>query len=285
MFRSTVKRVLRNVMKNNALERELMMVVRAHVDEWHSALRLERSPSHCKAMPVWLPPGLHLACTPQRYTENYQRYIEGGGKMRPAEDITGFVEQNPIYAFDCARFFFFCLVLDLIGEDNLSGDLAELGVDKGNSASVLARGADRLGKTMYLLDTFEGFADEDLVGSEVRHRGGYTDTSLDRVKEIVQGDHVKFIKGHFPASAAQMPEAVSFCLVHLDCDLYKPLAAGLEYFWPRLVPGGFMIIHDYTTLHWKGVEKSCNEFFASKAESIIPIPDTSGTVVVRKNKK
>jgi O-methyltransferase len=281
MFRGTVKRVLRNVVKNTALERELMEL-RAQVNEWHSALRTD--PSNTKAMPAWLPPGPHLSCTPQRYTENYQRYIERGGKMRPTEDIIGFIEHNPINAFDCARFFFFCLVIDLIAADSLQGDLAELGVDKGNSASVLARGAHRLGKTIYLLDTFEGFAEQDFVGSEARHRGGYADTSLPRVKQTVDGDHVRFIKGYFPATVAQLPNEVSFCLVHLDCDLYKPFAAGLEYFWPRLVPGGFLIMHDYTTMHWEGVEKACNEFFAGKPESIIPIPDTSGTVVVRKTK-
>jgi O-methyltransferase len=279
----TVKRVLRNVMKNGALELEReLLELRARVHDWHYALRTD--PAHIKAISPWLPPGPLLSCTPQRYTENYQKYIERGGKMRPADDIIGFVAQNPINAFDCARFFLFCLVIDLIATDRLQGDLAELGVDTGNSASVLARGAQRLGKSIYLLDTFQGFAEQDFVGNEARHRGGYTDTSLHRVTQIVDGDHVRFIQGYFPASTARMPQDVSFCLVHLDCDLYKPFAAGLEYFWPRLVPGGFLLMHDYTTMHWEGVERACNEFFASKAESIIPIPDTSGTVVVRKNK-
>ena len=42
-----------------------------------------------------------------------------------------------------------------------------------------------------------------------------------------------------------MPEDMVFALVHLDCDLYAPMRAGLEFFYPKLVPGGFMIIHDY----------------------------------------
>ena len=200
------------------------------------------------------------------------------------DDIVGFIKWNPFYAFDRARLYFFCLAADLIAADNLAGDFAELGVDKGNSASVLARAARRLGKKIYLLDTFEGFSDKDLIGSEARHKGDYTDTSLEVVKEIVGEEHVQYVKGYFPESAVLMPEDLTFCLVHLDCDLYKPFASALTHFWPRLVPGGFLIMHDYTTLHWEGVERAVDEFFKDKAESIIPIPDMAGTVAVRKSK-
>ena len=43
-------------------------------------------------------------------------------------------------------------------------------------------------------------------------------------------------------------------------------------------------MHDYMTLHWEGVERAVDEFFADKPESIIPIPDMGGTVVARKPK-
>ena len=43
-------------------------------------------------------------------------------------------------------------------------------------------------------------------------------------------------------------------------------------------------MHDYTSLYWEGVEKAVEEFFADKVESVIPIPDMSGTVAVRKAK-
>jgi len=75
---------------------------------------------------------------------------------------------------------------------------------------------------------------------------------------------------------------LSFCLVHLDCDLYAPFQAALRYFYPRLVSGGFLILHDYANAHWKGAEKAVDEFFADKPEKVIPIPDKSGTAVLRK---
>jgi O-methyltransferase len=271
----------RLVEERNVALRELHDL-RAQVEAWQAALR--PYPAFDSGQSPWfLPPGPYIAATPQRYTDNYTKYIERGGKMRP-EDVEGFVWRNPPCAYDRARLHFFFLAIDLIDADGLQGDFAELGVDKGNSASVLARGAGRLGKLIYLLDTFEGFAEQDLVGDEARHRGHFTDTSLDLVQQNVNGAHVRFVKGYFPDTAAAIPDDATFCLVHLDCDLYKPFASALAYFWPRLVPGGFLIMHDYTTLYWEGVEKAVEEFFAGKAESIIPIPDMSGTVAVRKSK-
>jgi O-methyltransferase len=60
------------------------------------------------------------------------------------------------------------------------------------------------------------------------------------------------------------------------------MKAALEYFYPRLVPGGFFILHDYSSLYWDGAEKAIDEFLADKPERVMPIPDKSGTVVVRK---
>jgi O-methyltransferase len=230
-----------------------------------------------------IPPGPHIAATPQRYTANFEKYIQRGGLMRPDDDLAGFINLNPFQVYDRARFFFFLMVVDVIGKEKLPGDFVELGVDKGNSASVLAKAAERLGKDIYLLDTFEGFPERDIDGDE-NLRAAFSDTSLDLVKANVPGDHVKFIKGYFPDSVEQMPSDASFCLAHLDCDLYNPFAAALDYFWPRLAPGGFLIMHDYMSLHWDGVEKACDEFFDGKSESIVPIPDMAGTVVVRKHK-
>jgi O-methyltransferase len=243
-------------------------------------------PGHQSGYPEWhLPPKPYLGTAPQRYTDNYSKYLDRGGKARPSDDIMGFVNKNPWNAYDHPRFYLFCLVTDLIDVEKLPGDFAELGVDKGNSASVFARAAARLGKSIYLLDTFEGFADQDLVGEEAKYRGQFTDTSLAIVKENVSGNNIRFIKGYFPESSAQIPDDALFSLVHLDCDLYKPFSSALDYFWPRLVPGGFLIMHDYMSLWWEGVEVAVNAFFANKTESIIPIPDMAGTIIVRKNKE
>lgn len=36
-----------------------------------------------------------------------------------------------------------------------------------------------------------------------------------------------------------------YSFVYYDCDLHDPARATLDYFWPRLVAGGYVLIHDY----------------------------------------
>ena len=205
------------------------------------------------------------------------------------------MRQNELHSFlkgnkenncgDLARYYFLNLVSNQILKEGLKGDVAELGVYKGNTAFLLALVARRLGSTAYLLDTFGGFSHRDLTGVDSDKQSElmqFKDTSVMAVHSLVGDENVRIIQGHFPESAAQMPDDLSFCLVHLDCDLYAPYHAALRYFYPRLIRGGFLIMHDYSSLAWDGAEKAVDEFFADKPEKVIPIPDKSGTAVVRK---
>jgi hypothetical protein len=221
----------------------------------------------------------YRADPPQRYWGQYQRYQERGGLVDLEEDIRGFITGG--HVGDISRFYFFCMAFDLIHKEGLPGDLAELGVYRGNTATLLARIARRLGRHAYLLDTFEGFDKSDLRGVDAGQPVQFTDTSLDGVRSLVGEENVEYIKGHFPDSASALPET-SYCLVHVDCDLYAPIMSALEYFYPRLVPGGFLIIHDYSSMAWDGAERAVDEFFEDKPEPIVPLTDGAGSVVIRK---
>ena len=55
--------------------------------------------------------------------------------------------------------------------------------------------------------------------------------------------------------------ASQFCLVHVDCDLYEPAKAGLEFFYPRLAPGSLLIVHDYANPRWNGIKRAVASTF------------------------
>lgn len=221
----------------------------------------------------------YRADPPQRYWGTYQRYRQRGGLVDLEDDVRGFVSGGNVG--DMARFFFFSLAFDQIMKEGLSGDLAELGVYRGNTASLIARMARRLGRTAFLLDTFEGFSESDFRGIDSHQKMQFTDTSLEGVSRLVGEENVRFIKGHFPGTASELPDT-SYCLVHIDCDLYAPILSALEYFYPRLVPGGYLIVHDYSSLAWDGAERAVDEFFSDKPESLIGLPDGAGSVAIRK---
>lgn len=225
----------------------------------------------------------YRADPPGRYWGNYQRYQLRGGLVRLEDDIRGFTAGQRQDG-DISRFYFFCLAFDQLMKEGVKGDFAELGVYKGNTATMLATMARRADATAWLLDTFEGFNAEDLKGIDADHRMEFSDTSLEAVRALVGEDHVQYVKGYFPESAVQIPDDTTFALVHIDCDLYVPMIAALRYFYPRLAPGGYLIVHDYACLAWDGAEKAVDEFFADKPEAVIPLTDGCGSAVIRKSR-
>jgi hypothetical protein len=181
-----------------------------------------------------------------------------------------------------ARFYFFCLAFDQILKENLLGDVAELGVYQGHTASILAEFTKRTARELYLLDTFSGFSAVDLSGVDANKKGNFAETSLGAVEQFIGERGVNYVQGRFPETAARLPQNGHYCLVHIDCDLYAPIMSGLEYFYPRMTPGGFIVVHDYSSLHWDGAEKAVDEFFRDRPEYVIPLPDSAGSVVIRK---
>jgi hypothetical protein len=221
---------------------------------------------------------------PQRYVGQYQRYLAGGGSVRLEEDVQGFTAGGK-NVDDMARFYAFCLIQDQLAKEGLPGDIAELGVYKGHTATLLAAAARRLDKTLYLFDTFEGFDQRDLMGLDSKRALQFSDTSLEAVRSLVGEERVNYVQGYFPGTATAIPDNTQFCLVHIDCDLYAPALSALEYFYPRLCPGGFMVVHDYTSMQWPGLEQALDEFLASRSESLVPMPDGAGTAIFRKAKR
>src|SRR6266446_4691366 len=142
-------------------------------------------------------------------------------------------------AGDLPRFYALILNIEQVLDENVTGDMAELGVYRGNSAAILAYYARIYHRAVLLFDTFEGFDQRDLVGVDESKANEFTDTSLDSVRDLVGAKDVRFVQGRFPHSIPPDLYASQFCLADIDCDLYEPAKAGLEFSYPRLSPGVF----------------------------------------------
>jgi len=177
------------------------------------------------------------------------------------------------------------LLADEIRCRQIPGACAELGVYRGD----LAREINALlpDRELFLFDTFEGFADEDIekerevVSATKAKVGDFDDTSIELVKSrLPHPEMAHFFKGHFPDSAPD--ELPSLCLVGLDTDLYEPTRQGLAYFYPRMVSGGTILIHDYNSMQFPGVRQAVREFCTANGLAIIPLPDLHGSAMVVK---
>ncbi len=176
------------------------------------------------------------------------------------------------------------LIATEINDRRLEGEVAELGVYKGRFASEINRLFPN--KKLYLFDTFEGFNNEDIKvernhGNSRAKVGDFSDTNMELVREkLPYKEQAVFIKGYFPESIKK--DLPSFCFVSLDTDLYKPTYEGLKVFYPKLVKGGIIIIHDYNSSQFPGVKDAVKEFCKENDISLVPLCDMHGSAVIVK---
>ncbi|MBW2431593.1 MAG: class I SAM-dependent methyltransferase [Deltaproteobacteria bacterium] len=170
-----------------------------------------------------------------------------------------------------------------------TGDYAELGTYRGISARLILRHMKH-GRELHCFDTFEGFAGRDTEEEtpDVRDRdieGAFDNTSLKRAERyILDGEtdtgRLFLHKGYFP-DTFQGLENRSWRFVHLDADLYMPTLEGIKCFYPRLVPGGVMLLHDYYSF-FSGVRRAAEEYFSPLDIVVVPLVDKAGTGIVLK---
>ena len=99
------------------------------------------------------------------------------------------------------------------------------------------------------------------------------DTSIQKVLERMKyRDNVEVRKGFVPATFEGVEE--KFAFVNLDMDLYEPTYQGLEFFAPKMVKNGAILVHDFFSTDFYGPNKAVNEFLDKNSKySIYPIGD------------
>jgi O-methyltransferase len=173
--------------------------------------------------------------------------------------------------------------VEYLVRSGIGGDFIECGVWKGGSCMLMAltllknRTSDR---TLFLFDTFSGMttpSEFDLIAhnrrpvaekwdsfsswaagvAEVKQNltvTGYPPAQL----QFVQGDVAETLCEHAPPKAA---------LIRLDTDWYESTKIELELLYPRLVPGGVIIIDDYG--HFTGARKAVDEYFETAVHPVL----------------
>lgn len=173
------------------------------------------------------------------------------------------------------------LLCSELRERGVDGALGELGVFRGDFAFLMSSCLP--GRDVHLFDTFEGFAERDVA---VDAAAGVVDEFIDfsatepeRVRaRFPDPSRVHVHQGYFPASADGVEAA--FALASIDADLYAPVLSGLEWFHPRLVPGGYILVHDFNNAAFGGAKQAVREFQQREGVTVVPLPDWGGTAVL-----
>ena len=141
---------------------------------------------------------------------------------------------------------------------------AEIGAYRGGSARFIAEAMRSCNRELpfYVCDTFQGHVevDESLDGvHEVAKQ--FSATNADRVSRYLRMfTNVHLLDGDIRETAPLIPGEHRFGLVHIDVDVYPITKFCLEWFAPRVVRGGTIVVDDYGFTTCLGARKAVDDF-------------------------
>ena len=188
------------------------------------------------------------------------------------------------------------LALKSLDNRGITGDVVECGVWRGGHI-ILTRLISPKRKC-WLYDTFNGMTKPTIL--DVTRKGisaidkyktkekkghRWADCDVDDVRnnliaEGVYNPHlIRFIIGDVEMTLLDennLPEKIA--LLRLDTDWYHSTKIEMERLFPRLVPGGNLIVDDYG--HWMGARKAVKDYLGARVKQLKPIDYTAVMLTV-----
>ncbi|HEX5257684.1 MAG TPA: TylF/MycF/NovP-related O-methyltransferase [Sphingomicrobium sp.] len=192
-----------------------------------------------------------------------------------------------------------CDAIRYVVDANIPGAYVECGVWRGGSsmaaALTLIEAGDRA-RELRLFDTFEGMTTpsaHDVRASDNSHAGRllkgskksekiWCRASIDDVMANMAStgypaDKIVLCRGMVEETLpSQAPERIA--VLRLDTDWYESTKHELETLYPRLSPGGVLIIDDYG--YWAGARKAVDDYFAERPILLNRV-DRTGRIAVK----
>ncbi len=146
---------------------------------------------------------------------------------------------------------------ETVHRDGIAGDLIETGVWRGGATIFMRALLEIYGdrdRTVWVADSFQGLPAPDaehypVDAGDLHHTVRILAVPRAEVERNFAAyglldDQVRFVEGWFRDTLPALP-AESFAIVRLDGDMYESTMQALEALYPRLSPGGFLIVDDY----------------------------------------
>jgi O-methyltransferase len=184
---------------------------------------------------------------------------------------------------DAARIYPIVSAASYVAQNKIPGSIVECGVWRGGMMVAAAKTLLSLGvmdRDIYLFDTFAGMTpptnkDVDTRGNQAitefnlasKTHDGVVDWCYASLEDVTANMHstgypkekIHFIKGKveetLPATA---PETIS--ILRLDTDWYESSKHEMVHLFPRLQPGGVVILDDYG--YWQGSRQATDEYLS-----------------------
>ena len=173
---------------------------------------------------------------------------------------------------------------------NLPGDTAECGVFDGGSSFLMCVSRERepgWAGEHHLFDSYEGLSEPeslDMPHDNRSFRWRKHDLSVPERVVLENLRRFPFVRSHPGWIPDRFDEVADreFSFVHVDVDLFAPTRDAIEFFYPRMVPGGVLLCDDYGFTTCPGATKAFDEFISSRPErSVVHLPTGQGFIVKR----
>ena len=175
-----------------------------------------------------------------------------------------------------------------IAKHGVVGDVVECGVAGGGSAIAVLRTLSRSDdiRDVYLYDTYTGMPEPDEMDRKTRdathakdlyaekknwnaYSQGKVTHAITQLCPTYPMDRIRFVQGMVEDTIPETaPDKIA--LLHLDTDFYASTKHTLTHLYPRLVPGGVLVLDDYGA--WKGAQQAVDEYMAENDVKIFLAP-------------
>ena len=157
-------------------------------------------------------------------------------------------------------------VVNYVLAARIRGDIVEAGVAKGGSAASLFLAAAARGdpRGLHLFDTFAGMPAPNTAVDSVRAAKwiGRINHSQPEVEAFMTSVGIpRGMTSYHVGDIVATPEAALPCaiaLFRLDTDWYASYTWALQHMYPRISPGGIILLDDY--YDWPGARKAVDAF-------------------------
>ena len=166
----------------------------------------------------------------------------------------------------------------------LPGDFVECGVNRGGLVRAIIEyiNFENLDKRFFLLDTFDGLADEYVTEEEIAI--GATNIQYEDCYEFVKElfapyPNVVIVRGTVPDTLTLVDsEHVAFLSIDMNC--VEPELAAVEFFWDeKLVKGGIVLLDDYGWPSHIYQKRAFDTFAADRNIPILTLPTGQGVLI------
>jgi len=165
---------------------------------------------------------------------------------------------------------------------HLDGDYVECGVYRGFLSKSIMTYLDFKNmpdRQFYLFDTYDGLvADMVTEDDTAAHRNDYEDCYDFVKRSFADYSNVNIIRGPVPDI---LPSAdiskVAYLSIDMNCT--QPEVDALDYFWPRLVSGGVVVLDDYGFPGHEAQKAGADRVAESVGVKVLTLPTGQGLLV------